>query len=135
MPSAKSVAFRAVAGLAAAARQEAEREAARVDHLMPERPKEHFCPISLDVMVDPVTAADGMTYERAAIARWLAEHNQSAVTMAVLPHKALNPNQALKSAIREWEEEEHRKCMAQAQLPLVRQSTNDLEAELRKAEN
>ena len=83
-------------------------------------------------MVDPVTKADGMTYERKDIERWLSDHNTSVVTNAVLPHKNLNPNQALKSAIRDWEEEEHRKCMAHAQTvppPVARQSTSDLEAE------
>ena len=30
-----------------------------------------LCPITHDVMVDPVVAADGETYERAAIEQWI----------------------------------------------------------------
>ena len=63
-------------------------------------------------MTDPVTAGDGMTYERAAIEQWLQRRNRSPVTGAELPHKILVPNQALKSIIRDWEEQEHKRCMA-----------------------
>ena len=92
----------------------AERVAAGVDGLMGERPAEHSCPIGYDVMVDPVTASDGFTYERAEIERWLAENDRSPTTGADLPHKFLNPALALKSLIRDWEEEEHKRCMEKA---------------------
>jgi hypothetical protein len=35
-------------------------------------PDEIRCPISFDVMQDPVLADDGHTYERSEITRWLA---------------------------------------------------------------
>ena len=38
------------------------------------------CPISHEIMVDPVVAADGHTYEREALARWLSEKNSSPLT-------------------------------------------------------
>ena len=111
----------------------AERVAAGVDHLMPkERPSEHLCPIGFDVMADPVTAGDRMTYERAAIETWLQENDRSPSTGAELPHTILNPNQALKSIIRGWEEEEHKKCMAMAKAeppPPLRQTTSRLVAQ------
>ena len=118
----------------------AERVKAGVDHLMlKERPSEHLCPIGYDVMVDPVTAGDGMTYERASIETWLQENDTSPSTGAELPHTTLVPNQVLKSIIRDWEEQEHKKCMAMAAAqaqppPLALQDTPTLRAELQKRE-
>ena len=34
-------------------------------------PDEYLCPITTEIMTDPVTTLDGFTYERAAIAEWL----------------------------------------------------------------
>ena len=90
----------------------AERERAGVDEYMPERPKEHVCPISLNMMIDPVAASDGMTYERAKIEKWLLGSSKSPITGAELPHSIVVPVQALKIIIRDWEEQEHKKCMA-----------------------
>jgi len=63
-----------------------------------------FCPITCDVMQDPVIAADGLTYERDAIEKWLELHDKSPGTGAVLPNKHLIANIALRHAIEEWEE-------------------------------
>ena len=38
------------------------------------------CPITLEVMRDPVMAADGHSYEREAILRWLRGHRTSPLT-------------------------------------------------------
>jgi hypothetical protein len=62
-----------------------------------------FCSITANIMVDPVSTADGQTYERDAIERWLARSNMSPATGAELPHKTLTPNIALRQAIEEWE--------------------------------
>lgn len=59
------------------------------------------CPITGEPMRNPVVAADGHTYERAAIARWLTESNKSPLTGAVLPHKELVPNYMLLSSLQE----------------------------------
>jgi len=53
-------------------------------------------------MNDPVTCADGHSYERASIELWLATHNTSPKTGAQLPNNALIPNHALRNAIEEW---------------------------------
>ena len=50
-------------------------------------------------MLDPVMCADGQTYERAAIEKWLETHDTSPTTNAKLKHKNLIPNFALRSAI------------------------------------
>ena len=60
------------------------------------------CPITHEVMDDPVVAADGQSYERAAIARWLANHESSPATGARLPNRELTPNVALRKAIIAW---------------------------------
>jgi hypothetical protein len=76
-------------------------------------PEELLCPITTDLMDDPVVAADGHSYERAAIARWLAERRRapatSPLTGAVLPHTGLTPNYALRKIIRDWREQ-HGEC-------------------------
>ena len=64
------------------------------------------CPITHDVLVEPVSTADGHTYSRAAIEQWLDDHNTSPATGAVLAHRDLVPNHALRNAIIEWREME-----------------------------
>jgi serine/threonine protein kinase len=58
------------------------------------------CPITGDVMVDPVLCADGHTYERAAILQWLQRCNRSPVSNAELLNRVLVPNVGLKNTIR-----------------------------------
>lgn len=66
-------------------------------------PPNHFiCPILKDVMEDPHVAADGFTYDRRAIEKWLKENHNSPMTSLPLPNKNLIPNYTLLSAIMEW---------------------------------
>ena len=62
------------------------------------------CPLTLEPMADPVTAADGHTYERSAIERWLATKSTSPMTGEALVHSFVAPNHTLRRQIREWEE-------------------------------
>ena len=58
------------------------------------------CPLTMEVMRDPVMAADGQTYERAEIEKWFAKGNRtSPLTGAELPSTVLMPNIALRKAI------------------------------------
>ena len=51
-------------------------------------------------MVDPVIAADGFTYERAALESWLARgKSASPMTGAPLPTLWLTPNLAVRAAV------------------------------------
>eukprot|EP00533_Pseudo-nitzschia_delicatissima_P000737 CAMPEP_0116077856 /NCGR_PEP_ID=MMETSP0327-20121206/287_1 /TAXON_ID=44447 /ORGANISM="Pseudo-nitzschia delicatissima, Strain B596" /LENGTH=552 /DNA_ID=CAMNT_0003568353 /DNA_START=228 /DNA_END=1886 /DNA_ORIENTATION=+ len=59
------------------------------------------CPITGFPMVNPVVAADGFTYERSAMARWLKTSNKSPMTGQILIHKELVPNYGLVSSIQE----------------------------------
>ena len=53
------------------------------------------CPISMEIMRDPVIAADGHTYERAEIEAWFANNRTSPKTGAVLPHGLPPPPRGL----------------------------------------
>jgi len=67
-----------------------------------EAPDEYLCPITCEIMEDPVFATDGHTYERSAIEAWLQKHSTSPKTGEELPAKMLIPNYALKSLIQDW---------------------------------
>lgn len=57
------------------------------------------CPITGVPMIEPVVAADGHTYERHAIARWLQTSSRSPLTGEVLAHRELVPNYLLLSSL------------------------------------
>ena len=65
-------------------------------------PPEFLCPITLEVMRDPVLCDDGHSYERATILRWLATNPTSPTTRAPMSVTTVRPNDALKSAIDRW---------------------------------
>eukprot|EP00727_Mastigamoeba_balamuthi_P004697 m51a1_g14225 putative u-box domain-containing protein 54 (368) ;mRNA; f:195413-196583 len=70
---------------------------------MSEPKPEFLCPITLEVMQDPVVAADGFTYEREAIATWIRTGRRtSPCTNLPLEHTDLVPNHALAAIIRDW---------------------------------
>jgi hypothetical protein len=61
---------------------------------------EHFlCPISLEIMEDPVMTVDGSSYERASIEAWFQKTDRDPLTNEIVTSKALIPNKTLKSAI------------------------------------
>lgn len=62
-----------------------------------------ICPISQDVMKDPVVAEDGHTYERNNITAWFHNHNTSPMTNEVIG-KLLIPNHGVKSEIEQWQQ-------------------------------
>lgn len=80
----------------------------------PPIPDSFLCPITQQVMANPVQAADGFTYEAHAITHWLAQPRgrnrasglplapRSPMTNLALPHDQLTENRALKSAIEAW---------------------------------
>jgi hypothetical protein len=65
------------------------------------------CPITQEIMVDPATAADGHTYERAAIRQWFDQgHRTSPSTGLALPHRNLKPNHNLRQAIEAYRQQQ-----------------------------
>ncbi|KAB2612354.1 U-box domain-containing protein 21 [Pyrus ussuriensis x Pyrus communis] len=64
----------------------------------------HFrCPISLDLMKDPVTLPTGMTYDRSSIEKWIETGNSTCpVTNQELTSFDQIPNHALRRMIQDW---------------------------------
>lgn len=80
---------------------EAEKEL--IKHRSPVIPDDFRCPISLELMKDPVIVSTGQTYERSCIQKWLdAGHKTCPKTQQTLLHTALTPNYVLKSLIALW---------------------------------
>lgn len=67
-----------------------------------EVPKDYLCPITLEIMADPVIASDGFVYERAAIEQWLLRHKSSPSTNKPLDSATLIPCHPLRSMILEF---------------------------------
>ena len=65
-------------------------------------PDGYLCPITLELMQDPVLAADGFTYERTGIEQWLLNGDYSPKTGEPLQHKGLTPNRVLRTLIRDF---------------------------------
>jgi hypothetical protein len=61
--------------------------------LLPSLP---ICPITGEIMKEPVTTPDGNTYEKEAILQWLHNHNTEPQTRNPLYVNQLIPNRALK---------------------------------------
>ncbi|KAG1363225.1 E3 ubiquitin-protein ligase PUB23 [Cocos nucifera] len=69
-----------------------------------EIPSYFLCPISLQIMRDPVTLPTGITYDRDSIERWMfsGKHNTCPVTKHHLPDCELTPNHTLRRLIQAW---------------------------------
>lgn len=66
-------------------------------------PKDFCCPVSLDLMRDPVIISSGQTYDRESISRWLEDgHCTCPNSGQTLNHTSLVPNRALRSLISRW---------------------------------
>ncbi|KAI3796484.1 hypothetical protein L1987_39155 [Smallanthus sonchifolius] len=64
-----------------------------------------YCPITREVMVDPVETATGHTFERTAIEKWLADGtNLCPLTLFPLDNLILRPNRTLRQSIEEWKD-------------------------------
>ncbi|GAB2276798.1 hypothetical protein Dimus_011513 [Dionaea muscipula] len=74
-----------------------------VKYRSPIIPDEFRCPMSLELMMDPVIISTGQTYERSCIQKWLdAGHKICPKTQQTLTSMALTPNYVLKSLITLW---------------------------------
>ncbi|KAG6432886.1 hypothetical protein SASPL_104476 [Salvia splendens] len=66
-------------------------------------PDDFRCPISLELMVDPVIVSTGQTYERSCIEKWLeAGHSTCPKTQQALTNTTVTPNYVLRSLIAQW---------------------------------
>ncbi|URD88336.1 U-box domain-containing protein [Musa troglodytarum] len=66
-------------------------------------PKDFCCPISLDLMEDPVVVSTGQTYDRSSITQWIEDgHRTCPNSGQTLSNNRLIPNRALRSLISQW---------------------------------
>ncbi|KAA8526248.1 hypothetical protein F0562_008549 [Nyssa sinensis] len=66
-------------------------------------PKDFCCPISLDLMRDPVIVSTGQTYDRTSIYQWMEEGNNICPkTGQLFAHTHLVQNKAVRSLIVQW---------------------------------
>lgn len=83
------------------------------------------CPLTKQVMCDPVTSENGQTFERGAIEKWFNECRESGrklicpLTKRELKSAELNPSMALRNTIEEWTARNEA-----AQLDMARRSLN-----------
>lgn len=62
---------------------------------------EFLCPITFELMIDAVVAADGHSYERSAITKWMQAKDISPRTGEPLENRSLIPNINLKRVIQD----------------------------------
>ncbi|KAK4788812.1 hypothetical protein SAY86_020131 [Trapa natans] len=75
----------------------------RSGSIPPVPPEELRCPISLQLMYDPVIISSGQTYERICIEKWFSDgHNTCPKTQQNLAHLCLTPNYSVKGLIASW---------------------------------
>lgn len=66
-------------------------------------PEEFKCPLSKELMRDPVVLATGQTYDRPFIQKWLKSGNRTCpLTQQVLSHTILTPNLLIGEMISQW---------------------------------
>lgn len=65
-------------------------------------PNEFFCPISKEIMLDPVVIRDGYTYEKKTINEWFKYSNKSPITSKIVKSNFFINNTSLRNMIREW---------------------------------
>lgn len=81
----------------------AEQKQSQVEFGSMRIPADFLCPLSLELMSDPVIVASGQTYERNYIQQWLDEGNATCPkTRQTLNHTNLIPNYTVKALIANW---------------------------------
>ena len=81
-----------------------------------EDPNDFLCAIMHQTMEDPVICADGHSYDRAAISKWLSSHATSPKTGLPLEHINLIPNHTLRGSIEKFCEQRKKEELLYSQL-------------------
>jgi U-box domain len=76
----------------------------QMEQELKEIPSYFLCPISLELMQDPVTPLTGITYDRSSIDKWLQTNKPHTcpVTRQPLTDLTLTPNHTLRRLIQSW---------------------------------
>ncbi len=65
-------------------------------------PNEFLCPITLDIMRNPVICEDGISYEKKFIIDWIKKSKTSPITREPMSIEKIYPNESLKNSIKVW---------------------------------
>lgn len=65
-------------------------------------PKRYICPISLDIMSDPLVSRSGHRFERGAIEEWIGRTGTNPITRETMTLRDLFPDVTLREEIRFW---------------------------------
>ncbi|KAK4373385.1 hypothetical protein RND71_008769 [Anisodus tanguticus] len=97
----------------------------------------HFkCPISLDLMKDPVTSSTGITYDRVSIETWIESGNQTCpITKKVLKTLEPIPNHTMRKMIQEWCVENKDHGIERIPTPRIPVTSSEVTEILRKIES
>ena len=96
-----------------------------------------FCPLTKEIMDNPVTIESGVTYEKKAVTKWYEkfENPEDIVcpkTGQKLVSRVLSTNMALKATIEEWKERNEVAQIKVARAALSRASTESMAIEALK---
>ena len=69
-------------------------------------PEDLLCPITGNILVHPVLASDGVTYERDAILQWLRGHTYSPITRTPMSTGGLKPDNIARVKLRQWRKQQ-----------------------------
>jgi len=135
-PLAAPFAADAATGRVEPVRNEAERGNFNImANQQPNPPNELVCPITQEIMFDPVVASDGRTYERNAIYTWLSTKNTSPMTKEPIIDKTLRTNWAIRSAIQRFLDRSLVKDMVGESVNMLMKRINDGKDEDKKINN
>lgn len=95
-------------GIAKKAQQGEEKIQSTDQQYMDDTSDDFICPITQEIMDDPVIAVDGHTYDRIAIEEWFTHKTVSPKTNSQLDSSALLPNHLIKRQITEWKERQRK---------------------------
>lgn len=91
-----------------------------------------YCPITQEVMEEPVEVASGQTFEKSAIERWFAAgHHTCPTTKVELDTLEIKLNLALRQSIQEWKERNTAISIAATKPKLLSRNENDISSALK----
>lgn len=82
-------------------------------------PNSFKCPITLQIMNDPVIDHEGNSYERLAVLAWLQQHGTSPITRQPLRERDLTTNRALRDLIEAYLKTSSPSAPLQSQTPAI----------------
>ena len=98
-------------------------------------PVDYYCPITSELMDDPVFTCDGQTYSREGIEDWFEYSSISPNTGEELANKKLTPNYHLKSRIDQYKKEKLHPNLSQEDVILENKKNSDETINLEQSEN